>query len=40
LERIARNLGKPLTQAKMEDIVNPIAKIEQRNYSEWTKHEK
>ena len=39
LERIARNLGKPLTQAKKEDIVNLIAKVEQRNYSEWTKHD-
>ena len=39
LERIAKNLGKPLTQAKKEDIVNLIAKIEQRNYSEWTKHD-
>jgi len=39
LERIARDLGKPLTQAKKEDIVNLIAKIEQRGYSEWTKHD-
>jgi len=39
LERIARDLGKPFTQAKKEDIVNLIAKIEQRNYSEWTKHD-
>ena len=30
LERIARDLRKPLTQAKKEDIVNLIAKIEQR----------
>jgi site-specific recombinase XerD/ribosomal protein L40E len=39
LERIARDLGKPLTQAKKEDIVNLIAEIEQRGYSEWTKHD-
>lgn len=39
LERIARDLGKPLMQAKKEDIVNLVAKIEQRNYSEWTKHD-
>jgi site-specific recombinase XerD/ribosomal protein L40E len=39
LERIARDLGKPLIQAKKEDIVNLIAKIEQRGYSEWTKHD-
>ena len=39
LERIARELYKPLTEAKKEDIVNLVAKIEQRNYSEWTKHD-
>jgi site-specific recombinase XerD/ribosomal protein L40E len=39
LERIARDLGKPLTQAKKEDMVNLIAKLEQKDYSEWTKHD-
>ncbi len=39
LERIGRDLGKLFTQAKKEDIVNLIAKIEQRNYSELIKHD-
>ncbi|MEM2988279.1 MAG: hypothetical protein QXK26_04510 [Candidatus Bathyarchaeia archaeon] len=39
LERIARDLGKPFVEAKKEDIVNLIAKIEQTNYSDWTKHD-
>ena len=37
LKRIARDLGKPFTQAKKEDIVRLITDIEQRNYSDWTK---
>ncbi|MEM5853787.1 MAG: tyrosine-type recombinase/integrase [Candidatus Aenigmatarchaeota archaeon] len=39
LERIARDLGKPFVEAKKADIVNLIAKIEQSNYSDWTKHD-
>jgi site-specific recombinase XerD len=39
LERIARELGKPFSQAGKSDIENLIAKVEQRNYSDWTKHD-
>jgi site-specific recombinase XerD len=39
LERIARDLSKPFSEARKEDIADLIAKIEQRNYSEWTKHD-
>ena len=39
LERTARLLGKPFEEAKKEDIQDLIAEIEQRDYSEWTKHD-
>lgn len=36
---LAKLLGKPFVDAKKEDIVEVIAKIEQSNYSDWTKHD-
>lgn len=39
LERTARLLDKPFEEAKKEDIENLIAEIEQRGYTEWTKHD-
>ena len=39
LERIARDLNKPFSEARKEDIADLIARIEQRNYSDWTKHD-
>ncbi|MGB9760656.1 MAG: hypothetical protein ACPLZG_12575, partial [Thermoproteota archaeon] len=39
LERIARALGKPFSQVDKRDIENLIAEIEQKGYTEWTKHD-
>jgi len=39
LERTARLLGKPFEEAEKEDIQDLIAEIEQKDYSEWTKHD-
>jgi len=39
LERIARALGKPFSQADKRDVENLIAEIEQKGYTEWTKHD-
>jgi site-specific recombinase XerD/ribosomal protein L40E len=39
LERTARLLGKPFEEVGKRDIENLIAEIEQRDYSEWTKHD-
>lgn len=37
LEKIAKDLGKPFSVVKKNDVVRLITKLEQRNYSEWTK---
>lgn len=39
LERIRRFLGKPFTKAGKSDIVELLRKLEEKNYSEWTKHD-
>lgn len=36
---LAKLLGKPFVDARKEDIIEVIAKIEQSNYSDWTKHD-
>lgn len=39
LERIARDLNKPFSETGKEDIADLVARIEQRDYSDWTKHD-
>jgi site-specific recombinase XerD/ribosomal protein L40E len=39
LERIATLLGKPFSQAKKEDIAELIERIEEKDYSDWTKYD-
>lgn len=39
LERIGRFLGKPFTQVKKEDIVEFVKRIEESDYSPWTKQD-
>jgi integrase len=39
LRRIASLLNKPFKDATKDDIIDFVAKIEQRDYSEWTKHD-
>ena len=39
LRRLAELLGKPFEEATKDDIVELIAKIERRDYAEWTKHD-
>lgn len=39
LRRIASLLNKPFSKVTKDDIVDFVAKIEQRDYSEWTKHD-
>lgn len=36
---IAKLLGKPFSEVKKEDIVELIRRIEEKGYSEWTKHD-
>ena len=36
---LAKLLGKPFVNAQKEDIIEVISKIEQSNYSDWTKHD-
>jgi len=39
LRRIASLLKKPFSKVTKDDIINFVADIEQRNYSEWTKRD-
>ena len=39
LRLIASLLNKPFNEATKDDITDFVAKIEQRDYSEWTKHD-
>ncbi|MHA1829826.1 MAG: tyrosine-type recombinase/integrase, partial [Candidatus Heimdallarchaeaceae archaeon] len=39
LKTIYKFLGKPFTKAEKEDIAELIRKIEERDYSEWTKRD-
>ena len=39
LRRIASLLNKPFSKVTKDDIIDFVAKIEQRDYSEWTKHD-
>ena len=39
LRRIASLLNKPFSKVTKDDIIDFVAKIEQRNYSGWTKHD-
>ncbi|RLI25385.1 hypothetical protein DRO58_06455 [Candidatus Bathyarchaeota archaeon] len=39
LIKIAKLLGKPFSEARKEDIVEVVRKIEESDYSEWTKHD-
>jgi len=39
LRRIASLLNKPFSEVTKDDIIDLVAKIEQRSYSEWTKHD-
>ena len=39
LRRIALLLNKPFEEATKDDVIDFVAKIEQRDYSEWTKHD-
>ena len=39
LSHISKSLAKPFTEATKDDIVNFIAKIEERSLSQWTKHD-
>jgi integrase/recombinase XerD len=39
LRQLALLLDKPFMEATKDDIVSLVAKIENRNYSEWTKHD-
>jgi site-specific recombinase XerD len=39
LERIGRALGKPFEKAAKSDILEFVRKIEQKDWSEWTKHD-
>jgi len=37
LKTLAKLLGKPFEDVERQDVINLVAKIEQSNYSEWTK---
>ncbi len=39
LRNLASRLNKPFEKATKDDIIELVAKIEQRDYSEWTKHD-
>jgi len=39
LERIARILKKPFKEATKDDITRLVREIEERDYSDWTKHD-
>jgi len=39
IERIARQLKKPFEEATKDDIARLVREIEERDYSEWTKHD-
>lgn len=39
LRRIASLLNKPFSEVTKDDLIGFVAKIEQRNYSVWTKHD-
>jgi len=39
LRLISKSIAKPFTEATKDDIVNFVARIEERNISQWTKHD-